>query len=86
LFPLGVARHAGFLDLMFTANNPIQTQAGTTNGKPVPDHQSEAAINHRFTQVIGAAYVAKRDAMIRVYDAAGNVIETHEEKGDFKEW
>jgi hypothetical protein len=24
--------------------------------------------------------------MIRVYDAAGNVIETHECKGDFKEW
>ena len=26
------------------------------------------------------------DAMIRVYDAAGNVIETHEHKRDFKEW
>jgi hypothetical protein len=26
------------------------------------------------------------DAMIRVYDEAGNVIETHEHKGDFKEW
>jgi hypothetical protein len=25
-------------------------------------------------------------AGIRVYDAAGNVIETHEHKGDFKEW
>ena len=25
-------------------------------------------------------------AVIRVYDAAGNVIETHEHKGDFKEW
>jgi hypothetical protein len=25
------------------------------------------------------------DAVIRVYDAAGNVIETHEYKGDFKE-
>ena len=24
--------------------------------------------------------------MIRVYDAVGNVIETHEHKGDFKEW
>ena len=23
---------------------------------------------------------------IRVYDEAGNVIETHEHKGDFKEW
>jgi hypothetical protein len=25
------------------------------------------------------------DAVIRVYDAAGSVIETHEHKGDFKE-
>jgi hypothetical protein len=25
-------------------------------------------------------------AMIRVYDDAGNVIETHEHKGEFKEW
>ncbi len=27
-----------------------------------------------------------RDAVIRVYDDAGNVIETHEHAGDFKEW
>ena len=26
------------------------------------------------------------DAVIRVYDGAGNVIETHEHNGDFKEW
>ena len=26
------------------------------------------------------------DAVIRGYDSAGNVIETHEHKGDFKEW
>jgi hypothetical protein len=26
------------------------------------------------------------DAVIRVYDAAGNVIKTHAHKGDFKEW
>jgi hypothetical protein len=25
-------------------------------------------------------------AVIRVYDDAGNVIETHDHKGDFKEW
>jgi len=28
----------------------------------------------------------RQDAVIRVYDKAGNVIETHEHKGDFKEW
>ena len=26
------------------------------------------------------------EAVIRVYDEAGNVIATHEHKGDFKEW
>ena len=25
-------------------------------------------------------------AVIRVYHEAGNVVETHEHKGDFKEW
>jgi hypothetical protein len=28
----------------------------------------------------------KERPLIRVYDEAGNVIETHEHKGDFKEW
>ena len=27
-----------------------------------------------------------QDAVIRLYDAAGNVIETHEHAGEFKEW
>jgi hypothetical protein len=26
------------------------------------------------------------DAVIRVFDGAGNVIETHEQAGEFKEW
>jgi hypothetical protein len=26
------------------------------------------------------------DAVICVYDESGNVIDTHEHKGDFKEW
>jgi hypothetical protein len=30
-------------------------------------------------------YSRAHDAAIRVYDAAGNLIETHELKGDFKE-
>ncbi len=31
-------------------------------------------------------YSCSHDAVIRVYDAAGNVMETHEHAGDFKEW
>ena len=31
-------------------------------------------------------YSRSHHAVIRVYDDAGNVIETHEHAGDFKEW
>ena len=31
-------------------------------------------------------YIRLHHALIRVYDKSGNVIETHEHKGDFKEW
>ena len=31
-------------------------------------------------------YSRSHDAVIRVYDQAGNVIETHEHKGDLKDW
>ena len=31
-------------------------------------------------------YSRSHDAVIRVYDETGNLIETHEHAGDFKEW
>jgi hypothetical protein len=39
------------------------------------------------SNAIGYAQQCSRshDAVIRVFDGAGNVIETHEHKGDFKE-
>jgi hypothetical protein len=41
-----------------------------------------------ITNAVGYAKFRSRshDAVIRVFDEAGNVIETHEHKGDFKEW
>ena len=41
-----------------------------------------------ISNAIGYAehFSRSHDAIIRVYDAAGNVIHTHEHKGDFKEW
>jgi hypothetical protein len=41
-----------------------------------------------ISNAIGYAKFRSRshDAVIRVYDEAGNVIETHELAGDFKEW
>jgi hypothetical protein len=43
-----------------------------------PDAVSKAIDYAKF-------YSRSRDAVIRVYDAAGTVIETHEHKGDFTE-
>jgi hypothetical protein len=41
-----------------------------------------------ITNAIGYAMHRSRShhAVIRVYDAVGNVMETHEHTGDFKEW
>jgi len=41
-----------------------------------------------ISNAIGYANFCSRshDAVIRVYGEAGNVIETHEHAGDFKEW
>jgi hypothetical protein len=41
-----------------------------------------------INNAIGYAKFRSRshDAVIRVYDEAGNVIETHEHAGEFKEW
>jgi hypothetical protein len=41
-----------------------------------------------ISNAIGFAkfFSCSRDAVIRVYDDAGNVIETHEHAGEFKEW
>jgi len=41
-----------------------------------------------ISNAIGYAmhYSRSHNAVIRVYDNVGNVIETHQHKGDFKEW
>jgi hypothetical protein len=41
-----------------------------------------------ISNAIGYAKFHSRshDAVIRIYDDAGNVIETHEHTGEFKEW
>jgi hypothetical protein len=67
---------------------------------PRPDHRGVDLISDALpfgrlwydgptavTNAIGYAqfYSRSHDTVIRVYDEAGNVIETHEHKGDFKE-
>jgi hypothetical protein len=44
---------------------------------------NEKSIIRRLNDVQNAA---SHRAVIRVYDESGNVIETHEDKGDFKVW
>ena len=46
--------------------------ASQTLSRTLSDTRSTAAAHH--------------DSVIRVYDDSGNVVETHEHKGDFKEW
>jgi hypothetical protein len=43
-------------------------------------HQADDAIEY------AKFFSRSHDATIRVYDEAGNVIETHEHKGEFKQW
>ena len=44
--------------------------------------------NHGFSghRERGLDEVKEQKLVIRVYDKAGNVLETHEHKGDFIEW
>jgi hypothetical protein len=47
---------------------------------------SSARITKSFAIGYAMHYSRSHDAVIRVYDDAGSVIETHEHKGGFKEW
>jgi len=51
---------------------------------PIVENHLRSAIRN----AIGYAkfYSRSHHAVIRVYDEAGNVIETHEQAGEFKEW
>ena len=50
-----------------------------------PELSVGASSRIQKTKSVGYAkfYSRSHDAVIRVYDEAGNVIETHEHKGDF---
>jgi hypothetical protein len=51
---------------------------------PIAASSSKSAVS--FSSAPTTKRFRHHDAVIRVYDAAGNVIETHEHKGEFKEW
>jgi hypothetical protein len=53
-----------------------------------PRSKADRTAEHRKPNAIDYAKFRSRshDAVIRVYDEAGNVIDTHEHAGDFKEF
>jgi hypothetical protein len=91
--PLRFAGQNRALDISARIQNPDSRQYGSTRSF---DLISDALPFGRLwyggpNAAINAVDYGKfrsrsHDAVIRVYDDAGNVIETHEHKGDFKEW
>ena len=80
--------------------SPMQSTMHVYEVRPRKDHRGVDLISDALpfgplsydgaqavANAIGYAeqYSRAHDAVIRVYDATGNVIETHESKGDFKE-
>ena len=70
----------------------LNSMARSARGLVLPDLISDVLPFGRLwytkpDDAVGYAKFRSRscDAVIRVYDDAGNVIETHEHKGDFKE-
>ncbi len=58
------------------------------DGEMPPDLMRARCEGLQASNAIGYAsqYSRSHDAVIRVYDDSGNVIETHEHAGEFKEW
>ena len=48
----------------------------------MPDTRIRESVAIGYVKLFSRSY----DAVIRVCDATGNVIETHERAGDFNEW
>jgi cytoskeletal protein CcmA (bactofilin family) len=73
--------------LMVDENVTFLGSAKVGTGKSLPAWRSPAEPN-AVNNAIGYAqfYSRSHDAVIRVYDEAGNVLETREHGGDFKEW
>ena len=75
----------------------MQSEIHVYEARPRKDHRGVGLISDVLPfgrlwydtpdNAIGYAMYSSRphDAVIRVYDDAGNVIQTHEHKGDFKE-
>jgi len=77
--------------LLLSWNFRFQLYFCETNMSAALSGQPRLARSSSINAVRNAVGYAKffsrsHDAVIRVYDAAGTVIETHEHAGEFKEW
>jgi hypothetical protein len=63
----------------------MTSQTASSASYQIPSSRSRKSDNG---VAIGYAkfYTRSHDAVIRVYDEAGNVIEMHEHEGDFNDW
>jgi hypothetical protein len=59
--------------------NTAEERAEFSGSVPIASSSATSAVGY------AKFYSSSQDAVIRVYDEAGNVIETHEHAGDFKE-
>jgi len=63
----------------------LRTNPNPPQAAEVPRALQAAANTVNKSQTSAKFFNRSHDAVIRVYDDAGNVIQTHEHKGDFKE-
>ena len=61
------------------------TNGTHVNGVSITDAELNDGDKIRFGSVVAVFCGRSHDPVIRVYDEAGNVIETHEHKGELKE-
>ena len=66
------------------ASNQAQAMQPTADRRDDPWYGEPDAISNAISYA--KFFSRSHDAVIRFYDKAGNVIETHEHAGDFKEW
>jgi hypothetical protein len=67
--------------LLWFQSPPHATKPEVAGASPAEQINAQRVLSHAEKR-----YSRSHDAVIRVYDDAGNVIETHEHAGDFKEW
>ena len=85
-----MAALAGFLLIGSPNASNVSLPYGLSTSFLTPAKGVYACFDHgERLKLLRLATVLKHlayDAVIHVYDAVGNVIATHEHKGDFKEW